>query len=299
MSFTCKAVVVEFLQPMQNSESFCILVYHCSVLDRLFWQMQWGRALHCLVLHCVYNLGCPYTTSSQTCKTHILEICLPYSPIQLSWFACICPCLICESIRSAYDPDILCSGDACLWSCLPSVLLLFIAYSVALHLFCWCSFLFVILAIQTWLITGMFFISLYMSRLSIFRYWFDAFSIDDACFICHLLICYYYCCVSCLYFQNILSVHHWVFGDWSHRNCSAVIDDALTYLLVLIISHPVFVTLTLCEWWLWLKSPLSKTVPWVNGPPILLLYHYSRCYKNRVIISVSIIILIGFCLSFY
>ena len=49
-----------FSQPCRIlSASLSVLLYHCSMLEGSCWQMEWTRALHCLILHHIQSLVCP------------------------------------------------------------------------------------------------------------------------------------------------------------------------------------------------------------------------------------------------
>ena len=57
------------------------------------------------------------------------------------------------------------------------------------------------------------------------------------------------------------------FSYWPWGHCSAVICVVVTWLLILVINHPVFVMHIVYDMLLWLWSPFPTIVPWVHGPP--------------------------------
>ena len=75
------------------------------------------------------------------------------------------------------------------------------------------------------------------------------------------------CCGCCSKFHSMYSsVSVFLSLDsWFLRYCSAVMGVVFTSLLLLVISHPIFIIHTVYHWLLWLCLPLSMMVPLVNS----------------------------------
>ena len=197
--------------------------------------------------------------------------------------ACICFCVICESVWSAHDLAILFS------------------YCLIILFFCpTCGLLSIFLE---WLLRVTVFS--FISNNKIFA------GINCMVFVCFKSVVIMQCLAASTYdlavsiagigFANLL----WIVSEWLlFLWCCGwfwgfLLDVTLTCCLFLAISHPVFITCTLYDQSLWLWVLFFYNTSMGLQCPIISPNHYSTPQWNRIIISENIIVLVSLFLSFH